>query len=622
MRWLLIMLLALFALLTAYGQFVILPERDADRGMIHAYWEMADHPQVAPLIVEYRAHYRSRFETDWEEMSDLLAAEQELHTASGERAVELRPMVERLRSEEATFRDWYNSTQPQRLDEIPRLVWATDANPARRLQCQLFREWHLEHYGTPVDIVTDASTRGKTKTTKMIIQCIAGTGPDIIESYGPAQLRQFVDSGIAIDITEEADAKNYGLDRIFPAAHSSLALDGRQYGFTCNVGYVVLLYHKDLFAQAGIPEPTGTWTIDELIKIGKKLEDRMPGRRRYALLGLHPWPMALADGGMFFNETGTVSFYNSPQTVRAFRAFQDLIYTHHLMPSPAETDSMSAAGGFGESNVRLFIRKAAAMTIGGRWDYATLAQYNRDRAIIPTIDRELAVEGIDDVRRTALERIRASLRVDVLKPLTDADDALMRSILTDADNERLLHIGVAHVPNVLGPPTYEAAGRVALVNRASPHVEYAKHFIEFLASEAYNEQINESFDSICGMPEFCLDDDGIAGPPKALPGLEDLDSQVFVDVMLTYAQPWELSPFVGRQRYGELVGKVMEQLQNETLSPAETARLCEDRINDQIRQNLIRDDALRARWEALTGIAFDPEIPLRAHFTSQHGEPR
>jgi ABC-type glycerol-3-phosphate transport system substrate-binding protein len=615
MRWIIVGLVGLLIALTFYGQLVIVPEQNVDRGMIRAFWQMTDHPKVAPLIADYREHYRATYGEGWPDVTPLLAAREALDTATGDERDRLRGLVADLEIEEERFRSWYNATQPQRLDEIPRLVWATDANPARAQQCQLFREWHLENYGEPIDIVTDPASRGKTLTTKVIIQCIAGAGPDIIESYGPAQLLQFVQSGIALDITDVARERGFGLDRIFPAVHSSLAYDGRQYGFTCNVGYVVLLYHRDLFREASVPEPTEPWTIDEFIEVCRQLSDFSSGRRRYGVLGLHPWPMSLAYGGEFYAHDGAVSYYNSPETVQAFRDFQDMIYTHKIMPSPAESASMAAQGGFGEGNIRLFVRKAAAITTGGRWDYATLAQYNRDRVITPAIDRTIDDPATDETTRESLRRIKSTLQLDVLQALTDEDDALMRSVLTDDDRAKLLDIGVAHFPSPTGRPVYEAGGRVSLVNRASPYAEYAMRFIEFLASEAYNEQINQTFDSICGMPEYCTDEDGISGPPKALPGLEGLDSPVFYEAMQYYAAPRALSPFIGDQRMGELVSKVMDQLQNGAIGPAEAARLSEDRINRQIRENLRRDADLRARWEGLTGLTFDPEqSSLRAMF--------
>jgi hypothetical protein len=55
----------------------------------------------------------------------------------------------------------------------------------------------------------------------------------------------------------------------------------------------------------------------------------------------------------------------------------------------------------------------------------------------------------------------------------------------------------------------------------------------------------------------------------------------------------------------------MEQLTNNTIGPAEAARLIEERINDQIHANLSRDAQLRTEWERRTGKAFDRTKPLR-----------
>jgi hypothetical protein len=40
-------------------------------------------------------------------------------------------------------------------DGVTQLVWATDDNPARQEQMQLFRAWHQQHYGQKIDIRID-----------------------------------------------------------------------------------------------------------------------------------------------------------------------------------------------------------------------------------------------------------------------------------------------------------------------------------------------------------------------------------------------------------------------------------------------------------------------------------
>ena len=72
------------------------------------------------------------------------------------------------------------------------LVWATDPNPARTEQMELFRDEYPEY-----EIMIDPDTVGK---QKVITQSLAGVGPDFFDS-GPLDVPDYVDAGIAMDLT-------------------------------------------------------------------------------------------------------------------------------------------------------------------------------------------------------------------------------------------------------------------------------------------------------------------------------------------------------------------------------------------------------------------------------------
>lgn len=611
MRWLIAALIAVWCVLTVFAYAFVLPSRTADEEVVRAWFAVGADSPARPTI-----HSQARETLD--------AFEREAGPAFPGFAASLALPEPERREQFEQFRAWYDARPGATpLAETPRLVWSTDDNPARRVQCRLFRQWRISNYGSAVDIVTDPSNRDITKT---IVQCVAGAGPDVIEAYGPAELSQFVQAGVALDITEQARAGNFGFDRVFPAAVSSIAVGERQYAFPCNVGHTVLFYHRDLFAQAGVPEPstyTSGWTIEQLVDTARKVMAADPSGRRVGIMGLGAWGMALSGGATFFNETATASFFNSPRCVAALKAYQDLMYTQRVMPTPAEAASMASSGGANmnadaasASASSLFAAKVTAMVTDGRWTYVSLATRNRDRVIRPAVERRLAelsagaaerVPGEADLLRAAI----ASISSDVLVPIPDAQYDAMAATLTDDDRSRLIQLGVAHVPTMDGAPWYEAAARVAIVNRASPRATYASEFLRFLASAQYNAQINHTFDSICGVPAYCLGPDGISGPPRPLPGLEAFDSPVFVEAMADYAHPWELSPFIGRGRLGILVGPVLEQVTNNAIGASEAARIIEERINAQIHANLSRDAELREEWQRRTGKAFDPSRPLR-----------
>lgn len=584
MRWVIAGLLILFSLLTFVGYTAVIPDTRRTGSLIQAYLDQpatGGNERVTSILSRWRSAGG-----DPDSPSSLDQLQSLIETDLG-----------------------------YPLSDVPTLVWSTDDNPARRIQCALFRAWHLRTYAEPIDIVTDPTNRDITKT---IVQCVAGAGPDIIETYGPVQLDQLVSAGVALDITDVANKEGFGVDRVFAAAVKSMAIKGRQYAFPCNMGYVVLFYHRDLFRAAGVAEPSGPWTIDQLIDVGKKLMAADTSGRRVAIMGPHPATMAEAHGSRLFNKDGTASFFNNDRTITAFRAYQDLVYKHHIMPSPSEAASMAASGGANmnadaasASASALFAAKVSVMVTDGRWSYKGLAERNRDRVLIPAIDRKLASLDVASDEAKLLASVRSSLLVDVLLPLSDGQERAYRACLNDDDRSRLLDLGVAHVPTLSGTPYYAADARVAIVNRASPRAELAARFLRFLASREYNDQINHTFDSICGVPEFCFDSDGIAGPPMPVPGLECFDSPVFADAMANYANPTETSPFIGRARIGMFDGPVYERLIANSMTPEAAAKEIEDRINEQIGFNLRRDTQLRALWEQITGKTFDPSRSVK-----------
>ncbi|MEM1166825.1 MAG: extracellular solute-binding protein [Planctomycetota bacterium] len=613
MRTILLGVFAVLIVMSVIARTVVLPQQRSLEGLVDAYFAAGDapqHPDVAALVTSFRDRVESAGLPPIERFADVLNLPDT--GDAGELKSDYR----------ALFARHYREQTGTYLTGVPQLVWSTDANPAREVQMALFRTWHLRNYGEPVDIVTDPSNR---QLTKAIVQSVAGAGPDIIEYYGAADLHSLVNAGIALDITDYAEEHGFNVETVFPAARSSIAVETeegelRQYAYPCNVGYGVLLYHRDMFRQAGVTAPKHGWTFDELREVGQKVMEspNLTSRPRFVVMGVSNFDAALASGGRFFPERlRTHSIYNSPESATGLRAYQDLMYRHGIMPKPAEAASMSAStpGGFGGnatvSAPGLFAQKSIVTYIGGRWEYVTFAIANRDRVILPAIERRLAETDADASEAALLRSARDVMARDVLLPLSQEQLDAVHAALTPEDRARMLDIGVAHIPTTTGTPYYQTAARGAVVNRAlkrddPERLVYAMRFLEFLGSEEYNEQINGAFDSICGRIEYCVDADGVSGPPAALPGLEGFDSPVFAEVMLQYAEGWQLSPYIGRGRMSTLVEEVLEDVQSNSITPEVAVHRIEENINRQILANIDRDERLRAQWIAETG-GLDPD---------------
>ncbi|MEM1424010.1 MAG: extracellular solute-binding protein, partial [Planctomycetota bacterium] len=241
MRWIILGVVGVLTLLTVVAYAFILPEERERADLMLAYFDAAraiveDDPGAPDGLVTLLSGWQ-------DDAEDGLSIEEMARVATLPPAERDKHLV--------GFQAYLETTGVLDLETVPTLVWSTDDNPARRSQLRLFRAWHLLNYAQPVDIVSDPSNRDITKT---VVQCVAGAGPDLIEGYGPEQLRPFVRAGVALDVTDEANEFGFGTDTVFEGVVSSIAFEGRQYAYPCNVGYTVLFYHRDLFAAAGVPE--------------------------------------------------------------------------------------------------------------------------------------------------------------------------------------------------------------------------------------------------------------------------------------------------------------------------------------------------------------------------------
>src|SRR5690606_35949755 len=73
-------------------------------------------------------------------------------------------------------------------------------------------------------------------------------------------------------------------------------------------------------------------------------------------------------GARIYTPEGTAAAIDSREAAEAFDFMKDLIYTYHVMPTPAEEVSLANAGGWGlGGGITQFGSGQAAMALGGRW---------------------------------------------------------------------------------------------------------------------------------------------------------------------------------------------------------------------------------------------------------------
>ena len=238
---------------------------------------------------------------------------------------------------------------PRQTDDRIELVWCTDDNPVRRGQIALFNELYPRYR-----LRIDPQNSGM---QKVIVQGLAGVGPDLFDCYTGSQLVAYVRSGIAMDCTKAFAERGIDIDAVWPCLKPLFVYEGRACGHPDNANAYGIWYNKVLFDAAGESYPQGEWTWDEFIEVAQRLTVRDERGRpvQFGFIGYWDYNAALAQWGAdYYTPEGTRCVLDSPEAVAAIQFMQDLIYRYEVMPTPTEEMAMSSAGGWGTGVLGLF----------------------------------------------------------------------------------------------------------------------------------------------------------------------------------------------------------------------------------------------------------------------------
>jgi multiple sugar transport system substrate-binding protein len=171
---------------------------------------------------------------------------------------------------------------------------------------------------------------------------------------------------LTLDVTKfvERDAAEFGLDDFFPQIRTAMQHQGRYYIMPEYMNLSMLYYNRRMFAEAGVPEPTGDWTWDDLVRNGKLLThagvngqpDIWGCSRMENWWG--EWLIYVRQaGGKAFSEDGRRCLLDSPEAITGLRFYDDKARRHHI----------SAPAGFEPLNG--FVNQRVAMIVGGHVNY-------------------------------------------------------------------------------------------------------------------------------------------------------------------------------------------------------------------------------------------------------------
>ncbi len=421
--------------------------------------------------------------------------------------------------------------QPNQVEsgKIP-MSWVSDDNPGRREQVDLFKRLNPE-----IDLRLDPNNQGM---EKIIIQSVAGVGPDLFDCYDPVALSVFVKSGIAWDVTDELKKMGVDADRdIWAAAIPSMKYQGRIYGFPTNVANGVLWFNKGVFDKYHISYPTGPMTWQELVPIAQRLTLRdARGRvKQYGLLmDWSAWSQFVRQwGGRVYSPDGTRCVLDSREAIAAVQFMHDLIYKYKVIPSPSDEAAMASQGGWGTGSMSRFGGEKGAMALGGRYWLCTL-------------------RGYKDLRLGAVECPHGKYRV------------------------------------------FMGGARITIINKNSPRRREALKFLRFLAGKEYNELVNHQADGLSPVIKYAYTNKYMHD--RDFP--EEDYNAVWRDTMKNTVT-YEFSPFVAGAVDQRILNQQMDLVRNNQKSPAAALKTAAAQINAEIQKSISEDPTLRKQYEDL-----------------------
>jgi|TARA_B100000809_G_scaffold149400_1_gene146914 multiple sugar transport system substrate-binding protein len=436
-------------------------------------------------------------------------------------------------------------TEPDMSSDVPVIYWATDPNPARIEQVAEFHQWLVDHGHTTPAGKPRAELRLETVNAdrKGVIQGVSGVAADIMDCSVP----WYQSIGLLADVTEEAERYGFGIDHTYAALEPLLTVDGRQYGFPCNVYVMALWSNLDTFEKLGMEPPPTHWDWDTFERIGKEFVARAnpPGERQTVFFMNkfeHPYmirAMHRSVGVSDFNETMTRSGLDHEGYAETLARVYKWTYVDHIAASAAEESAFSTESGYSGAGLTLFQKGHYGMYNIGRWILIRLREF---------------------------------------------------------DNPP--RVGVSHYPHS-GFANAVISTRSACIYAGSKHLEEAKLFLAYLASEIYNAGIVRSADAMPPGPEFTRIE-AYTHPPAHRN--EWGSHEIPAHGAETIAISTSVSPFIPMATVDRYKKKALDEVMADLATPEAAVREAARRIDAEIHLTLKESAKLRAKYAEAVGL--------------------
>ncbi|MDQ0861894.1 ABC transporter substrate-binding protein [Bacillus sp. V2I10] len=141
-------------------------------------------------------------------------------------------------------------------------MWHIETGEREKYFEDIVAQFEKDHPGKKVKLLRIPNDAYK---QKLSVAMSGGNPPDIFQSWGGGWLKNFVDQGNVLDITDKVDQ-----DLFLENAIANTKFDEKVYGVPLGISTDVIFYNKEIFAKYNLKEPK---TYEEFVKVIETLKE-------------------------------------------------------------------------------------------------------------------------------------------------------------------------------------------------------------------------------------------------------------------------------------------------------------------------------------------------------------
>ncbi|NLN18881.1 MAG: extracellular solute-binding protein [Firmicutes bacterium] len=201
-----------------------------------------------------------------------------------------------------------------------KIMWTTCCGQPDRME--LFNKLASQYMAANPDVEIEHVYPSGNYAQTLLTWIAGGAGADVMWIGGA--LWSFVDLLLPLN---DLVVKDKNVAAIHPSVLRNFLWEGRQIALPYGVNPNALAYNRDQFSAAGVPFPTGTWVLEDIVTLGKRLTKDEDGDGTPETWAITPFPgfhHTWTQAGDFYSEDLRQVAFVNPVSIEATQFAVDL----------------------------------------------------------------------------------------------------------------------------------------------------------------------------------------------------------------------------------------------------------------------------------------------------------